>query len=111
MSRKLEESSTQTLGSLEGFVAELIEARGSEGVASTWVYPHEEFSWMPLALLKKEVELLFDGSKLVSWETRRRPPVATTGTYGYQDPFPAMTFPTKDDVHHEKGHKHHHGHK
>ena len=43
--RKLEESSTQALGSLEGLVAELDEAPGGQGVVSTWVYPHEEVAW------------------------------------------------------------------
>ena len=125
--RKLERSSTQVLGSLEGFVAELDEAPG-EGVASTWVYPHEEVvAWRVVALIplsipwlgfpflldmhikKLEVELVFDGNKLVSWETRPAPSVPTTGTSVYWSP--PMTFPThssKDTQHHQKGHKHHH---
>ena len=43
--RKIAESSTQALGSLEGLVAELDEAPGGQGVVSTWVYPHEEVAW------------------------------------------------------------------
>ncbi len=111
VARKLEQLSTRTLRSLERFVAELDEASGEQGVRSTWVYPHEEFSWMPqVGVVKKEVELLFDGNKLVSWETRRLPSVPTTGTYIYRDPFPStMTFPSKDHRHHKKGHTHHHG--
>ena len=111
VARKLEELSTRTLRTLERFVAELDEASGEQGVRSTWVYPHEEFSWIPLEFLYKEVELLFEGNKLVSWETRRLPSVPTTGTYVYRDPFPSPMFPQhspKDTKHHKKGHDHHH---
>ena len=122
VAQKLKQLSTATLRSLERFVAELNEgARGEQGVRSSWVYPHEEFSWRgPRRVVKKEVELLFEGNKLVSWETRRLPSVPTTGRYGYQNPFPSrknpfpsrMIFPRhspKDTRHHKKGHKHHHG--
>ena len=127
VARKLEQSSTQTLRSLEGFVAELDEASGEQGVTSTWVYPHEEVS-VALVLLsiplfgfplfsgghvvKHEVELLFEGNKLVSWETRRLPSVPTSGTYGYYNPFPTTMFPSihssQDTQHHQRGHEHHH---
>ena len=113
VARELEQSSTETLRSLERFVAELDEASGERGVRSTWVYPHEEFSWMPSDpwVLKKEVELLFEGNELVSWETRPAPFVPTTGTYVYSAPFPSPMFPhhsQKDTRHHKKGHDHHH---
>ncbi len=113
VAQKLEQLSTQTLRTLERFVAELDEASGEQGVRSTWVYPHEEVSWWPEDpwVVKKEVELLFDGNKLVSWETRRLPSVPTTGTYVYRDPFPSPMFPQhspKDTKHHKKGHDHHH---
>ena len=99
---KLEESSAQTLSSLEAFVAELDEASGEQGVRSTWIYSYEHFWWG-----SREVELFFAGNKLTRWETRSLP---STGP-GYQDPFPStMTFPSKDTQHHNKGHKHHHGH-
>ncbi len=81
VARKIEELSTRTLRTLERFVAELDEASGEQGVRSTWVYPHEEFSWMPLDVVKKEVELLFEGNKLVSWNSRTLPSVPGTSTY------------------------------
>ena len=104
---KLEESSTQALGSLETFVAELDEASGEQGVRSTWIYPYNNFM-----LGNMEVELFFAGNKLTRWETRRLP---STGT-GYQATFPSTSFdhsihhyPSKKDTqHHKKGHKHHH---
>jgi hypothetical protein len=113
VAQRLEQLSTRTLRTLERFVAELGEASGEQGVRSTWVYPHEERSWTgpPGLVVKKEVELLFEGNELVGWETRPAPTVPTTGTYSYQSPFPpTMTFPSKDAAHHAKGHKHHHGH-
>ena len=61
--------------------------------------------------MKKKVELLFEGDKLVSWETRDAPSVPRKGTYVYSDPFPKPTFPhhsKKDTKHHKKGHDHHH---
>ncbi len=125
VARKLEELGTRTLRSLERFVAELDEANGEQGVRSTWVYPHEEVDGnlvLPSILLlglplidgghiqKHEVELLFEGNKLVSWETRRLPSVPTSGTYGYYNPFPTTMFPhsSKDTQHHQRGHEHHH---
>ncbi len=94
VARELEQSSTETLRRLERFVAELDEASSEQGVRSTWVYQYKENNWIGGSLLEKhEVELLFDGNKLVSWETRRLP--STTGTYFYQSPFPStMTFPS-----------------
>ena len=118
----------QTFGRLES-AADLSETRGEQGVTSTWVYPHEEVvgAWWfvyPLSILlfgvpflddahveKHEVDLLFEGNKLVSWETRPAPSAPKTGAYSYQNPFPStMTYPSKDTQHHRKGHKHHHGH-
>jgi outer membrane protein assembly factor BamE (lipoprotein component of BamABCDE complex) len=117
--RKLEQSSTHTLGSLEGFVAELDEASGEQGVRSTWVYPHEERAWNWFGgasrIEKHKVDLLFDGNKLVSWETRLVP---LTFTPSSGDPFSSKTFDPNemsrgwqkswDKKHHKKGHKHHH---
>ena len=81
--RKLEESSTQTLGSLEAFVAELEEASGEPGVRSTWIYSYEN------VFGKVEVDLLFAGNKLVSWETRRLESPTT-----YSSPsVPTITYP------------------
>ena len=128
VARKLEQSSTQTLRSLEEFLVELDEARGGEGVVSTWVYPHEEAHWGEVVILailpmagwlllsgdahieKQEVELLFEGNKLASWETRPAPSVPTMGTYYvYQNPFPSTSFHSlKDTQHHKMGHDHHH---
>ncbi len=105
VARKLEELGTRTLRSLERFVAELDEANGEQGVRSTWVYPHIGIAQ------NNDVELLFEGNRLVSWETRPAPVVPTTGTYVYSDPFPTSLFPThsaKDTRHHKKGHDHHH---
>ena len=106
VARKLEQLSTRTLRTLERIVAELNEASGEQDVRSTWVYPHEEevSAWRialaiftPVPIEKQQVELLFEGNKLVSWETRAAPVVPTTSAYGYQnsyqDPFPSMTFP------------------
>ncbi len=111
--RKLEESTTLTLRSLEAFVAELVVASGEQGVRSTWVYPYEELSWMGNNfIVKKEVELLFEGNKLASWETRLVPFVPTTDTsfdnsMSDWDPFP-VNHSNKDTRHHRKGHDHHH---
>ena len=111
VARRLEELATRTLHTLERFVAELDAASGEQGIRSIWVYPHKEFDWIALDIAKKEVELLFEGNELVSWETRSAPSVPSTGTYFYQSPYPStMTFPSKDSAHHAKGHKHHHGH-
>ncbi len=112
VAQELEESSTETLHSLERFVAELDEASGEQGVRSTWVYSHEEFGWMAGNVIERwAVELLFEGNKLVSWEMRPDPFPPTTGMYVYRDPFPSPMFfhhSKKDTEHHKKGHEHHH---
>ncbi len=114
VARKLEQWSTETLRSLERFVAELDEASSVQGVRSTWVYPHEEVSWAgPEFVVKKEVALLFEGNEGVRWETRLAPSVPATGTYVYQNPTHDEWYwnHRKDIKHHKKGHTHHHGHK
>ena len=97
--RKLEQSSTRTLGSLEAFVAELDEASSEQGFRSTWIYSTADFFG------NMEVELLFAGNKLVSWETRRLPSPTTNSA---PIVFDAPTHSKKDTRHHQKGHKHHH---
>jgi hypothetical protein len=103
----------------------------SESAKSRWTYWHEEQNWaftffpltplfIPFTLavgdgwkaayvIRQSVVLHFEGGELVRWEVIEPVPVAYSG---YSDPFPStMTFPTKDSRHHDKGHKHHHGHK
>lgn len=58
---------------------------------------------------KGKVRLRFEEEKLVGWDVIN-PPAVSSG-YTYQDPFPSTTFRTKDSIHHDAGHKHHHGHK
>ena len=58
---------------------------------------------------KGKVVLHFEEEKLVRWDVIEPVPVVSSG-YTYHDPFPSMTFPTKDSIHHDAGHKHHHGH-
>ena len=58
---------------------------------------------------KGKVVLHFEEEKLVCWDVIEPVPVVSSG-YTYHDPFPSMTFPTKDSIHHDAGHKHHHGH-
>ena len=60
---------------------------------------------------EKPVVLHFEAEKLVRWEVLAPVPVVSSG-YTYRDPFPStMTFPSKHDInHHQRGHKHHHGH-
>ena len=135
VARELKESSTQTLLDLEWFVAELDRASGEHSALSTWVYPHEEARWfsypgsillfgLPLIdsahLEKQEIDLIFEGNQLVSWETRvlsrAFENLNSENTYVYQNPFPSNPFPfshhhyqsKKDIRHHKKGHKHHH---
>ena len=60
---------------------------------------------------KGEVLLHFEEEKLVRWDVIEPVPPAVSSGYTYQDPFPSTTFPTKDSIHHDAGHKHHHGHK
>ena len=114
VARDLERLSTRTLRALRWFVAELDDASGEQGVLWTWVYPHQEFSWVaPGNVAQYEVDLLFEGNELISWETRRLPFVPTTYDYGYSNPFPSTNWPNysqKDIQHHKRGHKHHHGH-
>ncbi len=108
VSRKLEQSSTQTLGSLEELVAVL--ASSGQGVRSTWVYSHKEYGWMAGNIIERwKVELLFEGNKLASWEMSPDPYPPATGTSSYSDPFPSTSFhSSKDTRHHRKGHDHHH---
>ncbi len=102
----------------------------SESAESRWTYSHEEQNWaftlfpltplvIPFTLavgdgwkaayvISKSVVLHFEAEKLVRWEVIEPVPVVSSG---YTDPFPStMTFPTKDSIHHGKGHEHHHGH-
>ena len=109
-------------------------------VESSWTYVHEEQAWFPTVIFsslvlphcilftalmpfygghpcfgqyveEKPVVLHFEAEKLVRWEVLAPVPVVSSG-YTYRDPFPStMTFPSKHDIkHHQRGHKHHHGH-
>ena len=88
-------------------------------VASIWGVPFflvfalvdvftDELYWDFMYVSRAPVVLQFEGEKLVRWEVL--PDIRDSGS-GYQNPFPSMMpFPTKDSIHHAKGHKHHHGH-
>ncbi|MCZ6714898.1 MAG: hypothetical protein O7B29_13220 [Deltaproteobacteria bacterium] len=140
MARKLEQLSTQSLRNLEGFVTELDMASREHAAVSIWAYPHEEARWFsyPGSILllgipfiaddyleMREVELLFQGGRLLSWENRvLRSPFQSllqgqngylgygNQSYGYQAPFPSTNtwLPSKNTSHHGKGHKHHKRH-
>ncbi len=102
-----------------------------EGVESDWTYVHEEydgfitsffwpmaplfvaaswllnFEWDELYMNTSDVLLHFEDEKLVRWDVIEPVPAVSSG-YIYQDPFPSTMFPTKDSIHHKKGHTHHH---
>ncbi len=102
-----------------------------EGVESDWTYVHEELEigmaivawiWAPLFVAvswlpnfewddpymrMSDVILHFEDEKLARWEVIAPVPAVSSG-YIYQDPFPSTMFPTKDAIHHKKGHTHHH---
>ena len=63
------------------------------------------------------VVLYFEEENLVRWAVIEPDWLARyfsgngSSGYTYRDPFPStMPFPTKDSTHHDRGHKHHHGH-
>jgi hypothetical protein len=69
-------------------------------------------NWNHVYISRAPVVLQFEEEKLAQWEVLPdiRDSLNTGSSYYYPDPFPTMTFPTKDSIHHKKGHKHHHGH-
>ena len=73
-----------------------------------------EGSWTNLYVDETPVVLHFEDEKLARWEV-----IEPIYVGGYSAPcsfggginicFPSMTFRTKDEIHHARGHKHHHG--
>lgn len=127
--RLAEGMTTETVRESFGEPEAISELRGGE---SSWTYSHEEQNWfftlhpltpffIPINLVvgdlwklpyvtSKPVVLQFEEQKLVRWEVIEPVPVVSSGYYDPTFP-PTMTFPSKDDAHHARGHKHHHGHK
>ena len=64
------------------------------GAVSIWVYASEEARWFDLE--EPDVELLFRGNKLVSWEVIEPARVVSSG-YGYDPAFNAMVEKMKSD--------------
>ena len=62
------------------------ETLGPVAVMSTWVYPHEEVAWSQVeevAVVACEVDLRFQGNKLVRWKViRPTPPAVSSGNAG-----------------------------
>ena len=70
----------------------------------SWTYAHGRSS----------VHLYFEAERLARWEVFQTASGVSSSAVssGYTDPFPStMTFPSKDSIHHGRGHEHHHGHK